>query len=208
MTIGNPPFGKNASLAISFVNRACEFSDVVAFILPRTFEKTSVQRKLDRHFFLAAQMALDGHSFTFKGESYDVPCVFQIWTHSSVSGSLKSNIVIPAGGLRPLPPILSETVDFIFVVPSSSPDFAIRRIGVNAGRIFVNDPHTCSEQSHLFIRARRKSMAGHVLAQLKALDLEHTSVKFQTAGNPSISKNELCNLYNDHCAQESVQPLE
>ena len=32
LTIGNPPFGKNSSLAIAFFNKAAEFSDVIAFI--------------------------------------------------------------------------------------------------------------------------------------------------------------------------------
>ena len=38
-TIGNPPFGKNASLAIKFFNKAAEFSKIIAFIVPKSFQK-------------------------------------------------------------------------------------------------------------------------------------------------------------------------
>jgi len=50
--VGNPPFGKNSSLAISFFNHAAKFADVIAFVVPRTFCKMSVHDKLDRALFL------------------------------------------------------------------------------------------------------------------------------------------------------------
>ena len=37
-----PPFGKVSSLAIRFFNKCAQFSDVIAFIIPRTFNKVSV----------------------------------------------------------------------------------------------------------------------------------------------------------------------
>jgi predicted RNA methylase len=37
--IGNPPYGARGSLAMKFINRSCEFADIVAFILPRSFKK-------------------------------------------------------------------------------------------------------------------------------------------------------------------------
>ena len=42
--IGNPPFGKVSSLAIRFFNKCAQFSDVIAFIIPRTFNKVSVYK--------------------------------------------------------------------------------------------------------------------------------------------------------------------
>lgn len=39
VVVGNPPFGKNSSLAIQFFNKAAEFARIIAFILPRTFKK-------------------------------------------------------------------------------------------------------------------------------------------------------------------------
>ena len=37
--ISNPPFGKQASLAIKFINKSAEFCDTIAFILPLSFTK-------------------------------------------------------------------------------------------------------------------------------------------------------------------------
>ena len=48
--LGNPPFGKNCSLAIKFFNKAAEFADLIAFIIPRTFKRISIQNKLNLNF--------------------------------------------------------------------------------------------------------------------------------------------------------------
>ena len=47
ITIGNPPFGKNANLAVKFFNHAAKFSDAIAFVLPRTFRKASIVNRLN-----------------------------------------------------------------------------------------------------------------------------------------------------------------
>ena len=52
LVIGNPPFGKVSSLAIKFFNHAAQWAHVIAFIIPRTFRKTSVQNKLNSQFHL------------------------------------------------------------------------------------------------------------------------------------------------------------
>ena len=50
--IGNPPFGRVSSLVIKFFNKCAQFSDCIAFIIPRTFNKVSVQNKLKLNFIL------------------------------------------------------------------------------------------------------------------------------------------------------------
>ena len=52
LVIGNPPFGRVSSLAIKFFNHAADIcgainGSVIAFIIPRTFRRPSVQNKLD-----------------------------------------------------------------------------------------------------------------------------------------------------------------
>lgn len=196
LTIGNPPFGKNSSLAVAFFNRAASFSDVIAFIVPRTFCKSSVQDRLDRHFFLVNQWDIPESGFTFEGKAYNVPCVFQVWAHSGFVGSFweRPSIAGP-GRLRPLAPRLTETAHFKFVDRTGDPDVAIRRVGVNAGRIFTESPQLCSEQSHLYVSVKSRLSVGDVLQRLRDLDLEHCAAKFDTAGCPSISKNDVCQLY-------------
>jgi hypothetical protein len=78
--VGNPPFGKNSSLAVNFFNHASLFADTIAFIFPRTFRKRSVQNRLDLNFHLDTEILLEKNSFhTPDGQLYDVPCVFQVW---------------------------------------------------------------------------------------------------------------------------------
>ena len=158
LTIGNPPFGKNSSLAVSFFNRAAQFSDVIAFVLPRTFCKSSVKNKLDRKFLLAHEEKLESDSFVFKGDAYDVPSVFQTWVHVDALELVQDSPAPPTDGMRALIRTVSETEDFTFVKANSSPDLAIRRVGVNAGRIFQENPSACSEQSHHFIKFKKRQV--------------------------------------------------
>ena len=50
LVIGNPPFGRGGNKAIKFINKSAEFADTVAFILPRSFRKASLQRKINKNF--------------------------------------------------------------------------------------------------------------------------------------------------------------
>ena len=49
--IGNPPFGRQSSLAIKFIKKSAEFCDSISFILPKSFKKDS----LKKHFPLNLQ---------------------------------------------------------------------------------------------------------------------------------------------------------
>jgi predicted RNA methylase len=52
VTISNPPFGRNNSLSIPFFNHAADFSEYIAFIVPRSWRKWSVLNRLDQRFHL------------------------------------------------------------------------------------------------------------------------------------------------------------
>ena len=174
LTVGNPPFGKNASLALRFFNYAAEFSDVVAFVLPRTFRKASMTRRMDARFHLMHETILAQNSFVFDGKAYDVPCVFQVWQKRDE--------------LRLTPPPLTTHDDFQWVEPTSA-DFAIQRVGGRAGKIITSGFHGLPRSSHHFI----KSLVPSVLTTMQALDFD--SVKWDTAGNPSVSRSEIVALY-------------
>ena len=42
--IGNPPFGRQSSMAIKFIKKSCEFCYSISFILPKSFKKESLQK--------------------------------------------------------------------------------------------------------------------------------------------------------------------
>ena len=51
-SIGNPPFGRQSSLAKKFIKKCSEFSDSISFILPKSFRKESYQLAFPLNFHL------------------------------------------------------------------------------------------------------------------------------------------------------------
>ena len=80
--VGNPPFGHRSKLAIEFFNKCASFSDCVAFVIPVTFDKWSVQSKLDKSFKLILSKRLPDESFNENGQTYSIRCLFQIWVRN------------------------------------------------------------------------------------------------------------------------------
>lgn len=137
LVIGNPPFGQQNKLAIDFINKAAEFADRVAFILPISFKKQSIQNRISPYLHLVYEEVLPSNSFLLNGEVYDVKCVFQIWDRQDVSRVRPSRKEHNANSL------------FYFVKNTEKPDIAIQRIGGNAGRVFII-PESRNPSSHYF----------------------------------------------------------
>lgn len=78
LTVGNPPFGQRGALAVEFLNRACEFSAVVAFILPRSFQKYTFQNRVHRSFHLVDATECD-EFVDADDRPATVKAVFQVW---------------------------------------------------------------------------------------------------------------------------------
>ena len=181
IVVSNPPFGKNASMAVRFFNHSAKFANCIAMILPRTFKKNSIQNRLDLNFHCISSTKISKNAFTFEGKDYDVPCVFQIW----VKKDRKRKII-----QEPM-----THYDFSFVSPSycnvnKFADFAIQRVGVNAGKVkdITND---LGRESHYFIKSEtRLSSVREVFSRIN-----WNSVKNSTVGNPSIAKTEIVKLY-------------
>jgi hypothetical protein len=76
---GNPPFGRQGSLAKSFIKHAAQYADIIAFILPRSFVKPSMSRAFPLKFHCIHSEELEKNAFEVNTVEYDVPCVFQIW---------------------------------------------------------------------------------------------------------------------------------
>ena len=93
---GNPPFGRQSSLAKAFIRRAAEFSDVIAFILPRSFVKPSMSGAFPLQFHCVHMHDIPPNSFSVNGADYDVPCVFQIWQARDEDRTLEAK-VLPVG---------------------------------------------------------------------------------------------------------------
>jgi predicted RNA methylase len=178
LVIGNPPFGKNSSLAIKFFNKSALFSKYICMILPKTFRKDSVVNKLDLNLHLVEERTLPYNSFVFNMSPYHVPCVFQIWEKRDFK--------------RTKIPQKLKTSVFEFSTKSNS-DFAIRRVGALAGKIFKNFDNY-SPNSHYFINIDAKFDKNKVFEIIdESFDQLHIQAQ-NSAGNPSLSKHELISI--------------
>lgn len=167
--IGNPPFGFAAKEAIRFFNHAATGAAVIAFVVPRTFKKGSVQAKLHANYHLELDLDLPSYSFTVSGVPHDVPCCFQVWKRKAKTRSL----LLPA----------IENPYLEFTSPRRA-DFAVRRVGGRAGQILPGLDH--SESSTYFIRA--KGDVRQLKAVINSIDFAEIN---HTAGVRSLSKREL-----------------
>ena len=80
MFVGNPPFGRNSKLAIEFFEHAAKFSDVICFVIPRSWTNFNIQNRLPNDFGLYANYVLPDAAFVHKGKPYVVRCVAQCWS--------------------------------------------------------------------------------------------------------------------------------
>ncbi|MGH6787967.1 MAG: SAM-dependent methyltransferase [Novosphingobium sp.] len=173
--VGNPPFGKNSSIARRFFDHAARFGDVVAFVLPRTFQKQVFVDRLHPNMHLIHERVLPEDSFLFEDQVYAVPTVFQIWEKRSAPR---------AKSVRNL------KHDHFSFVPAPIADFAFQRVGARAGLV-SREGLAKSPQSHYFLKSH--IAPSHLFERLVALDWN--AVKWRTAGNPSIGKGELVAAY-------------
>ena len=176
-TLGNPPFGKNANLAVKFFNHAATFSDAIAFVLPRTFRKASIINRLNKNFHLIYDEDVPANSFIFDDQPYDVWCCAQIW--------------IKRDEIRSSVPILNFSMvkEWFEIVEPELSNFSVQRVGAGAGTIRVDDRKNFSSQSNYFI----KQHSPLTIDIFKTINFD--TVKFNTAGNPSISASELVELW-------------
>ena len=170
--IGNPPFGRQAGMAKRFIAKSASFADTIAFVLPKSFKKTSMQASFPLNWHLKHQHDLNENAFTVNSLDLDVPSVFQIWCRDDTKK-------------RRVPKRL-EPIGFRFVHKTDSPDFAIRRIGFYAGSVYTN-PSDKSEESHLFVKANKKKDLKHIQSAFDRLTFSHGN----TVGPRSVSKQEL-----------------
>jgi predicted RNA methylase len=174
--IGNPPFGRQSSLAIKFIKKSCEFCHSLSFILPKSFKKESLKKTFPLQFHLEFEMDLPEKSFFVDGIEHDVPCVFQIWENRQTPRMVKEKV---------------EPLHFRFVEKTENPDISFRRVGVNAGKIDT-DTNEKSIQSHYFIQFTNNKSVRENVTKLSSITYDFNN----TVGPKSISKQELIAKFN------------
>jgi predicted RNA methylase len=174
--IGNPPFGRQSSLAIQFIKKSAEFCNSFSFILPKSFKKDSLQKHFPLSFHLIYECDLPDNSFIVDNQPHDVPCVFQIWLKKEFPRIVTKKLV-PHG--------------FTFVKKEEDHDISFRRVGVNAGAI-SKETQDKSIQSHYFIKFEIP-FTDELFDKISAIQFTSSE---NTCGPKSISKQELMKEFN------------
>jgi len=174
--IGNPPFGRQSSLAIKFIKKSCIFCDSVSFILPKSFKKDSLKKTFPLNFHLIFEIDLPEKSFLVDGVEHNVETVFQIWKKKKENRVINKKL---------------EPINFMFVKKTENPDISFRRVGVNAGTIDKTIDEK-SIQSHYFIKFTNEKSTIDNINKLSTINYEFNN----TVGPKSISKQEVIFKFN------------
>uniref|UniRef100_A0A6C0I4A6 Methyltransferase n=1 Tax=viral metagenome TaxID=1070528 RepID=A0A6C0I4A6_9ZZZZ len=181
---GNPPFGRQSSLARAFIKHAATFSDIIAFILPRSFVKPSMSKAFPLCFHNVYTGDLPKDAFEVNRKSYDVPCVFQIWRR------------LDDGTERIIPPPVKEC-GFDYVKFGEPFDIVCKRVGGLAGKCYPYSPDTMlhhHKEYHYFISIKNKDVICKIDKVIELMNA-HTFPD-NTVGPKSLSKSEINFILN------------
>lgn len=187
LVIGNPPFGKNSSLAVKFFNHAAQWAECVAFIIPRTFRRTSIQNQLNLSFHLIHDEDIPIKPCSFV-PTMSVKCCFQIWKKQDTK---RECVKLP-----------TTHTDWDFLqfgpkdhrdqpTPPRCADFALLAYGGNCGRIQTIELEKLRPKSWHWI----KSNIDIDILKRRFETLDY-SISKDTARQNSIGKSDLVHLYS------------
>lgn len=187
LVIGNPPFGKNSSLAVKFFNHAASWCKVIAFIVPRTFRKISIQNRIDLNFHLKYDEDVPLIPCQFSPKM-NAKCCYQIWEYSNKK--------------RPVIKQDTSHKDWIFLgfgekdkkgqpTPPKNADFAIRAYGGKIGEIKTENLSSLRPKSWHWIKANIDIET--LLDRFKRMDFSNS---LNTSRQNSIGRGEFVSLYN------------
>jgi hypothetical protein len=178
---GNPPFGRQGSLAKSFIKHAAQYADIIAFILPRSFVKPSMSRAFPLKFHCIHNEELEKNAFEVNSIEYDVPCVFQIWEKKNTDRIVAD-------------PVKAEGFDY---VKHGQPfHIAFKRVGGLAGKCYPFIPTSTTgynPQFHYFLKLEEEYIP-HAKKIIDKVNL-HTFPS-NTVGPRSLSKSEANEVLN------------
>lgn len=174
LTIGNPPYGNRASLAIKFVNKGLELSGRVDMVLPLSFNKPSIQNSIDPYSGCVLSEELPADTFP-----NGIRAVRQVW----VKTKTKRELV-------PLPTTHSD-FEFIKWEDRNSADLMIGAVGSGpSGRVYTENfaHYQCK---HSFIKCKSQEIIDRLVGM--GPELRETS-KAQN-GRGGVCKSDIVTLY-------------
>jgi len=188
LVLGNPPFGRISSVAIKFFNHSAKWANVIAFIIPRTFRKISVQNKLDTSFHLVYDEDIPTSPCSFSPKMM-VKCCFQIWEKKEIKRQIiELPVTHPDWEFLKLGPLDDKGQP----TPPSGADFAMRAYGGKIGEIRTTGLNELRPKSwHWFkVNIDKKEL----IERFSKLDYSNS---VNTARQNSMGRGELVSLYSN-----------
>lgn len=178
VTLSNPPFGRNNALSIPFFNHAAKISSHIAFLVPRSWRKWSVQNRLDLNFHLIHDQDVDLIYIDADGnplaKSNELRTAFQIWERTE---NKRTKVQVPDNGL----------------IKKASPadaDVALRVFGFGCGQVYTEFPRV-PNTTMMFLKLSQAVTA----SLLEELDFDR--FKLNTAYTQALSIQEINFLLNE-----------
>jgi hypothetical protein len=168
--VGNPPYGKNASLAVKFVNKSAELSDSIHYVLPRTFRKPSILNRIDSHLHLVEDELVGDEMF---GGTI-LTCAQKWERRDECRGRI---------------PTVTTHPDFKFVTVDKANLF-VGGVGAAAGSVKESGFDHYNTR-HYFLQVTDTVRERLVAIQGTLRELARAA----TVGTPSLSKHELISTY-------------
>jgi len=188
LVVGNPPFGRVCSLAVKFFNHAADWCTAIAFIIPKTFRRVSLQARLHRKFHLVHDADIPSVPCSFT-PPMNVKCCFQIWERKTED--------------RPVVALSTTHADWDFLpngpvdaqgqpTPPKGADFALLAYGGECGRIVTSDLDTLRPKSWHWIKAKMNPVT--LIERFSRLDYSFSK---NTARQNSVGRGELVAVYSE-----------
>ena len=184
LVVGNPPFGTQNKLSVEFFNHAAKFASVIAFIIPKTWNKHSIHNRLDKRFHLVKTIDLPLDPFE-GNKPTTVKCCFQIWEKRDILRKKEKR------------PLLHKDWDFLRYIEKDGDlfppqaDFVVLAYGSNSGRL-SQDLYKWRPKSVHFIKANIDLK--ELMKRFKSLDY---SCANDSARQSSLCKADLVELYTE-----------
>jgi predicted RNA methylase len=183
LVIGNPPFGTQNKLSVDFFNYAANFADVIAFIIPKTWNKQSIHNRLHEKFHLVKVVDLPGECF-YGDKDTNVKCCFQIWKREKTNRVREEKCIVHKDWK-----FLSYVKTKTDLVPPEKADFVVLAYGSNPGQVST-DLYQWRPKSVHFIQS--KIGKKKLMERFSALDF---SCADNSARQSSLCKGDLVRLY-------------
>lgn len=185
--VTNPPFGRNNALSVPFFNQAAKYSDLIAFVVPRSWRKWTVLNRLDASFFLVDDWDLsidyvDEEGNATHGVGNLRTCV-QVWVRDPVKRRL---------------PVRIPDHNIIQKVSPKEADVSFTLFGYGCGTVKEDFPRVSNSTQTFF-----KLIHPRALEALRAVDFSRFYK--HTAYTEALGMQEINFLLNEYLGLENMK---